>query len=135
MELNIIKEGDTTWFKHKKINGLVEMDYLKTSEILTIKPSKIQLEHASFNGEGTVNIKDDYNVDLKLHGEKENFDILIAFAPEELIPVLEKYDNQENITFEASIIGKTVKGNTPHISVDFSCRKTLMDEYITRMNI
>jgi hypothetical protein len=59
--------------------------------------------------------------DIKIKGAKSNFDILIAFAPESLIPTLKSYGNKGKIFFEASVKGKSANGQMPAIRADFGC--------------
>jgi hypothetical protein len=127
LELNVIDKGDTTFFKHKHISLHTEFDYVKDTEILTLKPSEIVLEKASFNAEGTIDVNDDFNVDLVFSGEKPNFDLFLAFAPEELAPVLDQYDNQGKIYFRAEVNGKSTNGNIPLVYAEFGCEQAFFN--------
>jgi len=119
--INIIKGSDTTFFKHKHVVFKSQIDIDKIEEKITIKPSSFDLEHAEFDFEGEVDLKNDFNVDVLVQGKKSNFDILIAMAPEELIPVLEKYDNKGKIHFDARIKGAVANGKVPRVDVHFNC--------------
>lgn len=121
MELNVIKEGDTTFFKHKHLSLNNEVEYLKESEFLIISPSELKLENATFTGEGSIDFKDDFNVDVKLYAQKENFDLFMAMAPEVIYPVLNQYENAGNIVFNVDVKGKAVNGSTPLVNATFSC--------------
>ena len=46
--------------------------------------------------------KNDADIDLTFSGEKKDFKLFMAAAPEELIPVLQRYDNKGDIYFNAS---------------------------------
>lgn len=116
--LNVIDRGDTTFIRHKHFDINTHLDFVEETAFLTINPSEVILEHGVFGVDGTLDILDSLNLDLKIHGNKKNFDLLIAFAPEELIPTLEKYDNAGEIYFEGHIKGKSVDG-IPEIVVDF----------------
>lgn len=119
--LNVVQEGDTTFLKHKHFKVDTQFEYDGNTQILSIQPSSVWLEKGNFNLQGEMEFKDDMQVDLKVHGAKPNFDLLIAFAPEELIPTLESYRNQGKIFFEASIKGKTAGGQWPAIEAKFGC--------------
>ncbi|MCH2226066.1 MAG: hypothetical protein MK066_14955, partial [Crocinitomicaceae bacterium] len=121
MELNIIIEGDTTFFKHKHLNVFSEMEYLKEEQELIISPSELELEHATFTGDGIVDIANDFYLNLNLYGEKENFEMIMALAPEEVYPVLERYDNAGNIEFLVRIVGKSTFEEVPMVYAEFSC--------------
>jgi hypothetical protein len=129
-QLNVIDNGDTTFFKHKHFSVHTEMDYLTEEELMIVKPSEIQLEKASFNMEGKIDFNDDFFVDLLFSGEKPNFDLFMAFAPEELIPTLEQYDNAGKIYFDARVTGKSANGHTPLIDATFGCE----DAYFQNTN-
>lgn len=119
--LNIVIDGDTTYIKHKHFKINTGIDFDNSTGILTLKKSSVQLEHALFNVKGNVDVFDDANLNIEVHGSKPNFDLLIAFAPEELIPVLESYDNKGRVYFDAVIKGKSTNGHTPFIAADFGC--------------
>jgi hypothetical protein len=127
LELNVIANQDTTWFKQKQVNGHLDIEYVKREEKLILKPSEMSIEKATFKGEGSVDIADDFNMDLNLFSEKKNFDIFLAFAPTELTTVLERYENEGNIFIEASIAGKTINGNFPTVEATFGCKNAFID--------
>lgn len=118
--LNVIDRGDTTVIRHKHFYLDTHLDYLEEEEILVINPSEVMLEHGVFGVEGSLDIKDSLNLDIKIHGNKPNFDLFIAFAPEELIPTLEQYENAGTIYFEGTVKGKSVNG-LPAVDVKFGC--------------
>ncbi|MGQ0828506.1 MAG: AsmA-like C-terminal region-containing protein [Bacteroidota bacterium] len=120
-ELNIVSNNDTTFIKHKHFELKTEIDFLQKKEVMTIRPSIMKLEGAEFNVEGTIDFLNDVLLDLKFNGNKPNFDLFIAMAPEELIPTLRKYDNRGKIYFNAAIKGKSINGNNPSINADFGC--------------
>jgi hypothetical protein len=107
--LNVIDDGDSTIFRNKHFDANTELNYNKENGILTIQPSEIKLKNATFNIDGSIDVLDDLNIDLKIHGNNPNFNLLIAFAPEELIPTLRQYENAGKIFFDATIKGKIVK--------------------------
>jgi hypothetical protein len=119
--MNVVNNGDTTFIRHKHIKIDTELDYNNAEQMLVLKQTKVNLEDAVFAVEGSCNIKNDAELDIKIHGNKPNFDLLIAFAPEELIPVLESYENKGKVYFEAIIKGKSTNGNNPFIAADFGC--------------
>ncbi len=120
-ELNLMQDGDTTFIKHKHFEVNTKLDYDAELAMLKIAPSSVQLELGDFSLEGQVSLKDDMDIDLQVHGAKPNFDLLIAFAPEELIPTLKTYDNKGKVFFEATVKGPTANGAMPAIRADFGC--------------
>ena len=124
--LNVIKGTDTTFFKHKHIRIDTKVDLFKKENLLVIDQSELELEHAMFNFGGKLDLNGDMNADLRFTGNKPNFDLFMAFAPEELNPVLSQYDNKGKIFFDATIKGKLLNGHIPFINVDFGCEHAFL---------
>ena len=120
--LNIIKDGDTTFFKHKHIDLDTQVDFLKVKDIMTIQPTAVHIEGAEFNFEGNIDFLDEVNLDLTMSGNKPNFDLFIAMAPEELIPTLRQYNNRGDIYVKTTIKGKSINGHNPAIDAHFGCK-------------
>lgn len=133
--LNVIKGKDTTFFKHKHVKLATKLNLFQKENKMVLDPSELMLEHALFNFEGQVLLNDDMDVDLKLKGNKPNFDLFLAFAPEELDSVLNQYDNQGKIFFDATIKGKTLNGNIPFVNVDFGCEKAFLKNVKTNKKL
>lgn len=125
-ELNLLKDGDTTFVKHKHFDLNTSFDYLEKKNIITIKPTKAKLEGSEFNLSGSINLINDMFLDLNFNGKKNNFDILIAVAPEELIPTLKQYDNKGDISFNLNVKGKSINGHNPFVNATFKCENALI---------
>jgi hypothetical protein len=128
-ELNIIVNNDTTFIKHKHFNIDTEIDFLQEKELMTIQPSVMKLEEAEFNIGGSIDFLNDVFIDMQFNGNKPDFELFIAMAPEELIPTLKKYDNKGKIFFNTTIKGKSINGHTPAIDAVFGCE----DAYFNNM--
>ncbi len=133
--LNVIDGADTTFFKHKHISINAQLDYFKKNNKIVLSPSTLELEKAAMNMQGDILLNNDMKVNLTLSGNMPNFDILFAFAPEELLPVLKKYDNKGNIHFDAIIKGKTTDGNIPFINLNFACEHAFLNNMETNKKI
>lgn len=116
-----IDNGDTTFIHDKHFDVHTEIDYIGQEEILRIVPSEIALEGAVFKMEGDIDFANDMDLDIKFSGEKSNFDLFMAFAPEELNPTLKKYDNKGQVYFKGLVKGKSLNGYSPFIDADFGC--------------
>ena len=125
--LNVINDGDTTYIHHKHFEFHTDVTLDEKSGWLTIKPSGITMEHGEFELEGSLDTKNDMTVDLQVKGTKPNFDMLIAFAPEDLIPVLERYENAGKIYFNALVQGPTLHGLMPLIEVEFGASEAFLE--------
>ena len=129
--LTVINDGDSTIFKKKHFNANTELDYNKGNGILTIHPSEVIMKNAVFGIDGSIDVLDDFDIDIEIHGNNPNFNLLIAFAPEELIPTLEEYENAGKIYFEATIEGKSLSGHHPSINAEFGCDSAYFRNPIT----
>ncbi|GGI57440.1 AsmA family protein [Winogradskyella haliclonae] len=126
-ELNIIKDSDTTYIKHKHFEFDTDLSFNQTSGMLSLQPTTVVMEHADFELEGTLDTKNDMDLDLSIKGKKSNFDMLIAFAPHELIPVLETYNNAGNIYFNSVVKGPLSNNQMPFIDANFGTDKAYLE--------
>lgn len=129
-ELNIIQAGDTTYFKHKHFEFHTDFNFDHESGLLAFKPSGITMEHGEFEVEGKIETQRDMNMDLRIKGTKPSFDLFFAFAPSELIPVLERYENAGKIYFNASIEGPLTEGQQPFINASFGADEAFLENSI-----
>jgi hypothetical protein len=120
-ELSLIKDGDTTFIKHKHFHVDTELDLNKKIQRLVISPTEIELEKATFGFDGSIDLKNEMDLDLHFHGNKPDFNLFLALAPEELAPTLEKFENKGKIFFEASVKGKSINGQQPAVNARFGC--------------
>ena len=134
-ELNVIDNGDTTYINKKHFELHTDVDYNEYTGLLTIQPSGIQMEHGDFDIQGTIDMEKDITLDLDIKGTKPNFDMLIAFAPSDVIPLLERYKNAGNIYFNASVKGPTLHGIMPLIDADFGASEAYLENTGERKRI
>ncbi|MEO0572757.1 MAG: AsmA-like C-terminal region-containing protein [Bacteroidota bacterium] len=127
LELNVIKDGDTTFIRKKHFEIHTDLVFNESTGILDIAPSGIVMENGDFELEGAIDTKNDMDLDLAIKGTKPNFDMLIAFAPVDVIPVLEKYTNAGEIYFNATVKGQSNKGNRPAIDANFGAGKAFLE--------
>ncbi|MEM6685196.1 MAG: AsmA-like C-terminal region-containing protein [Bacteroidota bacterium] len=127
LELNVIKNNDTTFINKKHFKIYTDVEFNEDTTILDILPSRIVMENGDFELEGSIDIKNDVDLDFMMRGTKPNFDMFIAFAPTDVIPVLEKYKNAGEIYLNATIQGPANKGNRPSINVNFGAGKAFLE--------
>jgi hypothetical protein len=72
---------------------------------------------------GKIDVDNEMFVDLNFHGEKQNFDLLLAMAPNDIAQTLKTYDNKGSIFFDAKIFGKTINDKNPLIEARFGCKE------------
>ena len=131
-ELNVIKGKDTTFMKQKQMGLQTRLHLNHQSGMLSIDPSKLTMDLADFELKGTIDTQDKMNLDLELIGEKPNFDLLMAFAPSDLYPILERYENAGKIYFRAKLEGQSAFGYDPYFAVDFGASEAFLEN--TRFN-
>jgi hypothetical protein len=122
-QLNILKDGDTTFLKHKQLNLKTKLDFLKGKDVLSIQPTSVHLEDSEFSIAGEIDFLNDVFLDLQFTVNNPNFDLFVAMAPEEIIPTLRQYKNKGEIYVDTKIKGKSINGFEPSIQAKFGCRK------------
>jgi len=125
--LNIFNNGDTTYIHDKHFEFHTDVTINDKTGMVVFQPSGITMEHGDFELEGTLDTKNDMTIDLAVKGTKSNFDMFIAFAPHELVPVLERYKNAGNIYFNAKVKGPTAHGQTPFIDANFGANEAFLE--------
>lgn len=131
-ELNIISGRDTSFVKHKHFELHTDVLFNELTGLLEIAPSGLKLENGDFEIRGSIETSDDNHLDLHINGSKSNFDMLIAFAPENLIPALESYNNAGTFYFNADIVGPTSNGRIPFVDVEFGASEAFLENVDAR---
>lgn len=133
--LNIISNNDTTFFKHKHLALDTDLEFIKGKDALTIQPTTVTLEDSNFDFKGSIDFRNDVDLDLQFNGNKSNFDLLIALMPEELMKELMTYDNSGDITLEARVRGKSINGNNPSMMAKIGCTNGRFTNLETKKSI
>ncbi|MNJ86490.1 AsmA family protein [compost metagenome] len=134
-QVSISKNGKPTYLQHKHLQFSTDVFFNKANNILRIDPTEMHIENSFFGIQGTMDFDNDMFVDLKLNGDKPNFNLFIALAPEELIKVFEEYENRGQIYFNASVKGKTLNGKMPAIRADFGCKDAFFSNELTHKKV
>jgi hypothetical protein len=121
--LNIIRGADTSFTKNKHFELKSEFHFNSKTHVIDFEPSTIVLEQALFGMEGTIDFDNDFDLQLNFTGKKPNFDLLIAFAPNELSETLRGYGNKGEIYFDAAVKGKSINGHQPSVEASFGCKE------------
>lgn len=121
LRLSIIDKGDTSFIKSKHIETDATFDYLKNEDVIKIPKSFVKIAEVKFDFEGQIDVFDDFNIDLNFQGKKPDFSLLIALVPDDLIPVLQTFENKGDVYFSAAIKGPSVNGKVPAVEARFGC--------------
>ena len=135
MEMNLIVDGDTSYLKRKPVALEMELDYDSEQTELRIFPSEVLLAGAAFRLEGLVALGQPPYLDLKVEGAKPNFDLLIALAPDDLVPTLRSYDNRGEVFFEATVKGRLTPGRLPRLEARFGCAEGMIRHRQSRRTV
>ena len=134
-ELNIIQDKDTSFIKHKQFEFHSDIVFNELTGLLNIAPSGIKMENGDFKVKGSIDTEKDMALDLHVNGTKPNFDMLIAFAPEDLIPTLERYNNAGEFYFNADVLGPSANGQLPFIDVKFGANEAFLENVDVRKKL
>jgi hypothetical protein len=126
-EISLILAGDTTFINHKHFAFDTDIVFLNQTQQLIISQTTGKLEGAEFDINGSVVMNEDMILDLNFKGTKPNFDLFMAMAPVELVPVLKKYNNSGKIYFEASVKGASALGQQPAVNASFGCEHAFFE--------
>jgi hypothetical protein len=107
----------------------------ETKKTLTIQPTEVIFENSSFGFSGVVGLTKDAELDLKFNGEKPNFDLIIAIAPEEIAETFRQFDNEGKVYFNATVKGKSANGNRPSINANFGCENGYFNNLETKKSL
>lgn len=121
--LNILSGGDSTFVRNKHVGLSTIFDFNEQDHLIQFADTEVQLENARFGMQGSIDFDDDMRLDLSFTGKKPNFDLLIAFVPNELADALRRYGNRGDIFFESKVAGKCINGFIPEVSARFGCRQ------------
>lgn len=120
--LSMIDRGDTTFLRRKNMSVNTVLDYFKEKEEIHVSPSELNIDKAQFQFDGIIDVMDDFNVDLSFSGQKPDFSLLIALAPDNIIPILKSFDNRGEVFFDAKVKGSTIHA-TPFVEARFGCKE------------
>lgn len=132
--LSVVQDGDTTFFKNKHGDIHTDFSFDIDNLVLDFEASTIAIEKAQFNFEGSIDLANEAFLDLKLGGEKPNFDLFLSFAPDELAPTLKRYENAGEVYFNAEISGKSLN-TIPHIEARFGCKETFISNQFNKKKV
>lgn len=132
---NLIIDSDTSFLHDKHISLKTAIHYNTKDNVLNLSPSELLIERAQFLMEGRIDLKNDLDLDLTFSGQKPNFDLFLAFIPEELDPLISRYDNGGKVYFDASIKGPAINGKVPHIEIDFGCADAFVENTVVDKGI
>lgn len=119
--VTVMNGEDSTFFSNKHIAFSTQVDYYTKDSLIKISPTTLSLEDALFKASGIYNLANGGYVDLKIEGDKPDFSLFAAFAPNDIAAYLREYKNEGTIYFDGTVKGSMAHGALPHVHVDFGC--------------
>ncbi|TVP46392.1 MAG: membrane biogenesis protein [Mongoliibacter sp.] len=133
---DLFKNGKQTFFSEKHINLDLDLSFDSNIQVLTLKPSHIELENALFAGNGNISILENgLDLDLKLEGQKPDFNMFSAFLPLGVASVLNEYQNEGDVFFKGSVKGLLGDGSTPLITAEFGCENAFFQRMDNNLKV
>ncbi len=121
-DMDMLSKGFPTFMSQKRTGLKLDLTYDGDSKELLVDKSRLELEEADFELAGKVALLDQgVDLDLKIDGRKPDFNLLGAFLPNDLAEGLKQYQNQGDVFFRGSILGKAGEGEMPAINFEFGC--------------
>ncbi|WP_291779840.1 AsmA-like C-terminal region-containing protein [Cecembia sp.] len=119
---DLLRHGKPTFFSEKNIHMDLDLNFDVQQQVLQLMPSKIGLEEALFAANGKVDILEKgVEMDLRLEGQKPDFNMFGAFLPKGVADALNEYQNEGEVFFKGTVRGLLAEGSTPAIAVEFGC--------------
>lgn len=114
--------GTTTWFREFPFR--LNCDMTIDEGLVTIHPSTFAVDAGELDLHGTLDLNKDLLLDLKVSGNKKNFDTFIAFAPPDVLAKLKEFKNEGDIFFDGTITG-AIEKQDPLIDLRLGCKNTV----------
>lgn len=121
-ELSLIDKGDTSFINKKPMVSKTKVDYFIAKDSIVIAPSSLFIDDVKFQYQGGIDVLDNFNLNLNFSGKKPDFGLLIALAPDDIIPILKTFDNRGDVFFDASVKGPSINGHVPYVEARFGCQ-------------
>jgi len=119
---DLLRHGKPTFFSEKNIHLDLDLNFDTQQQVLQLMPSRIGLEEALFAANGKVDILEKgVEMDLRLEGQKPDFNMFGAFLPKGVAEALNEYQNEGEVFFKGTVRGLLAEGSTPAIAVEFGC--------------
>lgn len=121
--LDITSKVDTTLFRNKAVQLDLVANYKLQPKIFEISTCNFNLQEAGFNITGSADLSDTTDIDFRIKGNKQDFDLFHAFVPEDLKENLRPFQYDGRVHFDAMVKGKVTDSRLPLIEVSFGCEE------------
>lgn len=121
MILDVTSETDTTLFRDKNLHLDITADYKWQSKVFQISGCNFTLQEAGFSVTGHADLSDTTDVNFRIKGDKQDFNLFTAFIPANVKEDLKPFQYDGRLSFDATIRGKITEEKLPLIEVSFGC--------------
>ena len=135
MLLSVIQNNDTTFFKRKHVHFDTDFKFNEKNQHLEFQQTTVEFENTLLDFKGDIVLSKDVEVDFNVKGHKPNFNLFLAFAPQDVATAMAQFENKGKVYFNASVKGKTANGNLPAIEAHFGCAEGLLKNTSTQKKL
>jgi hypothetical protein len=121
MKLDVVSETDTTLFRDKNLHLDVTAEYKWQSKVFHISGCNFTLQGTGFSVTGDADLSDTTDVNFRIKGDKQDFNLFTAFIPAGVKEDLKPFQYDGRLYFDATVRGKITEENLPLIEVSFGC--------------
>lgn len=121
MVCNIIHQGDTGFFRKKKVALQTNVEYDGKKQLVQIAKGELSLDNGEFGFSGSIDIDDQLFTDLELHGSKPDFNTFLSLAPPDVAENFKPFANAGKVFFDARLKGRLAPGHKYHLDARFGC--------------
>jgi hypothetical protein len=123
LKLDVTSTTDSTQFRDKTIQLDVAAHYTLKSRVFNIATCSFNLQDAGFDVTGYANFSDTTDVNFRVKGRKQDFNLFTAFLPEDLKENLKPFQYDGQLYFDAIVKGKVSESSLPLIQASFGCEE------------
>jgi len=120
--VDFASKTDSTFFRNKHVVLDGEADYKIDTRHLDITTCSFTLNEAAFTVHGSATLARQADVDLRVIGDKQDFNLLTAFLPEDVKRDLKPFRYEGDLYFDGAVKGIVAADSLPLIEVNFGCR-------------
>jgi hypothetical protein len=113
--------GTDTILLDKRVQLDIQADYKLHSKLFEILSCNFKLEDAGFNVTGHANFSDTVDVDFRVKGGRQDFNLFTAFLPADVKENLKPFQYDGKLYFDAVVKGKMAEDRLPFIEISFGC--------------
>jgi len=121
MKLDVTSNTDSILFRDKRLQITMDAEYKRNANVLDIMKCNLKLEDAGFNVSGFASFADTTDVNFRVKGNEQDFNLFTAFLPAHVKENLKPFQYDGRLYFDAIVRGRVTKNQLPLVEVAFGC--------------